>query len=77
MKVVLKRKIAPRIAGGHPWIFANEVERVEGNPEEGAIIDVFYHDGKFVGKGYINQQSQIMVRLLSRQRNEVINENFF
>jgi 23S rRNA (cytosine1962-C5)-methyltransferase len=76
-KVTLKRKIAPRIAGGHPWIFANEVEKVEGNPEEGSIVDVFYHDGKFAGKGYINQQSQIMVRLLSRKKTEVIDEDFF
>jgi 23S rRNA (cytosine1962-C5)-methyltransferase len=76
-KVVLKRKIAPRIAGGHPWIFANEVEKVEGNPEEGSIVDVFYHDGKFTGKGYINQQSQIMVRLLSRKKSDVIDDEFF
>lgn len=76
-KVVLKRKIAPRIAGGHPWIFANEVEKVEGNPEEGSIVDVFYYDGKFTGKGYINQQSQIMVRLLSRKKSDVIDEEFF
>lgn len=76
-KVVLKRKIAPRVAGGHPWIFANEVEKVEGNPEEGSIVDVFYHDGKFTGKGYINQQSQIMVRLLSRKKSDVIDEAFF
>ena len=76
-KVVLKKKIAPRISGGHPWIFANEVEKVEGNPEEGSIVDVFYHDGKFTGKGYINQQSQIMVRLLSRKKSEIINDDFF
>jgi 23S rRNA (cytosine1962-C5)-methyltransferase len=76
-RVILKRKIAPRIAGGHPWIFANEVEQVEGSPEEGSIVDVYYHDGKFTGKGYINQQSQIMVRLLSRKKTDVIDEDFF
>jgi 23S rRNA (cytosine1962-C5)-methyltransferase len=76
-RVVLKRKIAPRIAGGHPWIFANEVDTVEGSPEEGSVVDVYYHDGKFTGKGYINQQSQIMVRLLSRKKTDVIDEDFF
>jgi 23S rRNA (cytosine1962-C5)-methyltransferase len=76
-KVVLKRKIAMRIANGHPWIFANEVERVEGTPEPGAIVEVFYSDGKFAGKGYFNQQSQIMVRLLTRNKNTEINEDFF
>lgn len=75
--VFLKRKIASRIANGHPWIFANEVEKVEGTPAAGDIVDVFYGDGKFAGKGYFNAQSQIMVRLLSRERQAEINEDFF
>lgn len=76
-KVHLKRKIANRIANGHPWIFANEVERIEGAPEAGAIVDVYFHDGKFVGKGYFNAQSQIIVRLLTDDRKADINEDFF
>jgi 23S rRNA (cytosine1962-C5)-methyltransferase len=77
MKVHLKRKIAPRIANGHPWIFANEVERVEGSPEAGAIVEVYFGDGKFAGKGYFNAQSQIIVRLLTHDRKVEINEDFF
>ncbi|HEY0067480.1 MAG TPA: class I SAM-dependent rRNA methyltransferase [Flavisolibacter sp.] len=77
MKVHLKRKIAPRIANGHPWIFANEVEKVEGSPEAGAIVEVYFGDGKFAGKGYFNAQSQIIVRLLTHDRKVEINEDFF
>jgi 23S rRNA (cytosine1962-C5)-methyltransferase len=77
MRVHLKRKIAARVQNGHPWIFANEVEKVEGNPPPGAIVDVFYFDGKFAGKGYFNQQSQIIVRLLTRDKTDEINEQFF
>lgn len=76
-KVHLKRKIANRIANGHPWIFANEVEKVEGEPGAGDIVDVFFFDGKFVGKGYFNQQSQIIVRILSHDKKAEINEEFF
>lgn len=76
-KVHLKRKIANRIANGHPWIFANEVERVEGSPEAGAIVEVYFHDGKFVGKGYFNQQSQIIVRLLTHDKKVDVNDDFF
>lgn len=76
-KVHLKRKIAARIAGGHPWIFANEVEKVEGNPEPGAIVDVYFFDGKFAGKGYFNEKSQIIVRLLTQEKKAEINEDFF
>jgi 23S rRNA (cytosine1962-C5)-methyltransferase len=76
-KVHLKRKIANRIANGHPWIFANEVEKVEGNPELGSVVDVYFSDGKFAGKGYFNAQSQIIVRLLTHDRKAEVNEDFF
>lgn len=76
-KVHLKRKIANRIASGHPWIFANEVQKIEGDPGPGAIVDVFFHDGKFAGRGYFNQQSQIIVRLLTHDKEVEINEDFF
>ena len=76
-KIHLKRKIANRIASGHPWIFANEVEKVDGNPVAGDIVDVYFHDGKFVGKGYFNQQSQIIVRLLTDNKKVEVNDEFF
>lgn len=76
-RVFLKRKISPRIANGHPWIFNNEVEKTEGTVEGGEIVDVFTHDQKFVGKGYINPKSQILVRLLTRNKGEEVNETWF
>ncbi len=53
-KVHLKRNIASRIFLGHPWIYANEAEKVEGEPEPGSVVDVLYSDEKFAGKGYYN-----------------------
>src|SRR5829696_8179487 len=76
-KVHLRRKIANRIAGGHPWIFANEIDKIEGNPEPGGIVDVYFDDGKFAGKGYFNQQSQIVVRLLTTDKKTEIKDDFF
>jgi 23S rRNA (cytosine1962-C5)-methyltransferase len=76
-KVYLKRKISYRIADGHPWIFNNEVEKVEGEVNGGEIVEVFTHDKKFIGKGYINPKSQILVRLLARDKNAEIDEQFF
>lgn len=75
-KVFLKRKIAPRIFNGHPWIFANEVDRVDGITNPGDIVEVYYADEKFCGRGYINPKSQILVRLLTRKK-EDINADFF
>lgn len=73
----LKRKISQRVWNGHPWIFGNEVDKVEGEPEDGSIVTVYTHDRKFVGKGYINSKSQIMVRLLTRDKSAEINEAYF
>lgn len=77
VKVYLRRKIAPRIANGHPWIFANEMDKVEGEAAGGETVTVFTHDRKYVGTGYINPKSQILVRLLTREKNAEINEQFF
>ena len=77
IEVLLKRKISPRVVNGHPWIFANEVEKIGGSPEGGEIAELFTHDRKFVGKGYINPKSQILVRLLTRERKDEVNEQFF
>lgn len=75
-KLYLKRKIAQRIAFGHPWIFSNEVERIAGPVQAGDIVEVYFHDETFVGRGYINPQSQIIVRLLTRKK-ETIDADFF
>jgi len=76
-KVFLKKKISRRIESGHPWIFANEVASVEGDTMGGEIVQVYTHDKKFTGQGYINPQSQILVRLLTRDKGAVINEAWF
>jgi 23S rRNA (cytosine1962-C5)-methyltransferase len=76
-KVYLNRKISRRVENGHPWIFANEIHRVEGDPAPGDITDVYTFDKKFIGRGYNNPKSQIQVRLLTRERSEAIDESFF
>jgi 23S rRNA (cytosine1962-C5)-methyltransferase len=76
-KVILNKKIGHRVLNGHPWVFGNEVNRVEGDAAPGSIVDVHTHDGKFLGRGYFNPQSQIQVRILTRNKNEEINEEFF
>ena len=76
-KVILNRKISPRVLNGHPWVFANEVNMVKGEALGGDIVDVHMHDDKFLGRGYYNPKSQILVRILTRNKAEEINEEFF
>ncbi|HEX5024790.1 MAG TPA: class I SAM-dependent rRNA methyltransferase [Agriterribacter sp.] len=73
----LNQKISNRIQNGHPWVFANEVKEVVGNVMGGETVELFTHDNKFIGKGYINPKSQIIIRLLTRNRKEEINDDFF
>ena len=78
--IFLNKKISRRVETGHPWIFGNEVntgKALDAAAKAGEIVNVFTHDKKFVGRGYINPQSQIMVRLLTRDKDEVIDEQFF
>ena len=77
IKIHLRKKISRRVAEGHPWVFANEVDRIEGTVAGGEIVTVFTHDNKFVGRGYVNPKSQILVRLLTRDKTEEVNDEFF
>ena len=76
----LNKNISSRVEAGHPWIFANEVNRgkaLDAAAKAGEIVNVFTHDKKFIGKGYVNPQSQIMVRSLTRDKYREINDAFF
>jgi 23S rRNA (cytosine1962-C5)-methyltransferase len=75
-KVVLKRGRARPLWFGHPWVYANAVDRVEGKVEPGCVISLLDHDGRFIGRGIYNSRSQIPIRLLSRQE-EAIDAAFF
>jgi 23S rRNA (cytosine1962-C5)-methyltransferase len=76
-KIILKRRIGPRIANGHPWVFGNEIDKIDEDIQDGAVADVYYADAKFVGRGYVNTRSQIVARLLTRDKQEKIDEDFF
>ena len=79
-KIILNKKISTRVEDGHPWVFANEVntgKALDAAAKPGEIVEVLNFEKKFIGKGYYNPQSQIMVRLLTRDKNETIDEQFF
>jgi 23S rRNA (cytosine1962-C5)-methyltransferase len=89
-KIFLRRKIAQRIENGHPWVFVNEVDipktqasaRKEGVSLEeifipGEIVEVYNSAEKFIGRGYSNTRSQIIVRILTRDKKEMIDDRFF
>lgn len=65
-KVYLKKGEEKRIVAGHSWVYANEVARIEGKDKNGSLASVYACDGRFIGKGYINHASKILVRVFIR-----------
>ena len=64
--VILKKGEEKRILAGHGWVYANEAARIEGKDKNGSLASVFSYDGRFIGKGYINHASKILVRIFIR-----------
>ena len=76
-RITLKRNEGRTVSSGGLWIFDNEIDHVEGRYENGEIVEVVSFKGDFLGYGYINDNSKIRIRLLSRDRNEIIDKEFF
>lgn len=74
--LTLKKNEEKRLLAFHPWVYANEVAKIEGHDAQGSIAKVLSHDGRFIGYGYINHLSKIIVRILTRN-DEPIDEEFF
>lgn len=62
---------------GHLWIYSNEIEGYDGEYTNGDIVEVYTSDNEFIGKGYINDYSKIAIRILTRNIDEKIDEDFF
>jgi len=75
-KVILKKGEEERILMGHPWVFDNEVKNIDGAFDPADIVDVCDSKGQFLGRGYINPKSKILVRIMTREHEE-INKEFF
>jgi 23S rRNA (cytosine1962-C5)-methyltransferase len=75
--VVLRRDRLGRFEAGHPWIFAGEIEKMEGETEPGGLVAVRDHRGRLLGTGYWNPHSQIAVRVVSYGDLERMDEAWF
>ena len=53
---------------GHPWVYADEVLSVSDSYENGSLVDVRSEKGTFLGTGFINDNSKIRIRIISKNR---------
>lgn len=75
--VTLKKGEEKRILQFHPWVYANEVAKIEGKDVQGSIARVQAYDGRFIGCGFINHKSKILVRIVSRDERPVDRDFFY
>lgn len=75
-KVFLQKGKGKNAENGHPWIYDNEIEGFDGAFENGDIVDAYSAKGDFIGKGFANRNSKIAVRIMTRNIDEIIDENF-
>lgn len=75
-RAVLKKKEGRTLKAGGLWVYDNEIDRVEGDFENGDIITVEDFDGYFLGYGFISLRSRIRIRVLARRKADLITPAF-
>ena len=74
-------KVTPKaeksLKNGHPWVFSDEITEVNGRYENGDIVDAFSAKDRYLGSGFINDNSKIRVRVISRNANDKFDEAFY
>jgi len=76
-KIFITDKAERALRGGHPWVYGEEITKIEGDYENGDIVDVFSRKERFLGSGFINDHSKIRVRLISRNANDRFDAAFW
>lgn len=74
--VTLKKGEGRTIKSGGAWIFDNEIETIMGRFTNGDIVTVHDFDGYPMGNGFINQNSKIRIRMMTRKADQVIDHDF-
>ena len=74
--VILKKGEGRLLKRGGAWIFDNEIASVTGSTENGGIVIVKDFDGYPLGRGFINMNSKIRVRMMTRNADQEINDDF-
>ena len=76
-RMTVTDKAEKSLRSGHPWVYGEEITAVEGEYENGNIVDVFSRKGRWLGAGFVNDNSKIRVRIISRNANDRFDREFF
>lgn len=76
-RVVLKPRKAQPFIGRHPWVFASAIDRIEGEPRDGDVVDLYTDRERFLARGVLNRQSLLRVRLYAWDPNQPLDAAFW
>ena len=76
-KVILSKGKTKPFLGRHPWVLDKAIQRVEGQPEDGDVVEVANEQGKVIARGVYNSRSRIRVRLYTWGRLETLDDSFW
>ncbi len=74
--VTLKKGEGRTVKAGGAWIFDNEIDTITGTFHNGDVVEIKDFDGYPMGRGFINMNSKIRIRMLTRKADTVIDEAF-
>lgn len=75
--ITVNEKAARSLRAGHPWVYGAETTGPNVPCENGDIVDVLSQKGRWLGAGFINDNSKIRVRIISRNTNDRFDETFW
>jgi len=76
-KITVNAKAERLLRANHPWVYGEEITEITGDYKNGDVVDVFSQKGKWLGAGFINDNSKIRVRILSRNANNKFDREFW
>ncbi len=76
-KVIISEKSERSLRNGHPWVFDREIQEISGEYTNGELVDVYSKKERYLGTGFINDNSKIRVRLVSTNANDRFDESFW
>ena len=74
--VTLKKGEGRSLKAGGLWVYDNEIDTIMGTFKNGDIVAVHDFDGYMMGRGFINQNSKIRVRMMTRDKEQLIDHDF-
>jgi 23S rRNA (cytosine1962-C5)-methyltransferase len=71
----IKVQNVPPLKAGHPWVFAQAIDRIDGDPAPGSVVDVMDPGGGFIGRGFYSKGSSIPIRLLVSRHDQPLDSD--